>query len=391
MRSYILVSFALAVTSAETSGCAAEPGRLQACNPEVPTADTTSMLQLTAKGMVVTAKSHSTAAGDDLIQEAASCPLLTDAVWAAMDAYAEIAYPLAFAGGADFFSYGEKLKAAMWSLDAYWLSVNKTTPAELAGNPAMYGLMNDTDYDGLWVKDGSCILAFRGSDSQIDVNMLGGMAPEGYQKNTGKPGAPNGVQYSAVDFHGLKVHLGVKVELEALLAKMQSNDGLAKIKETCTSGLTLAGHSLGAGTAQLMATLLNKKGDPLGAGLTVDHIYVFGAMAFAKDKAAVNDKSADGCFAGGVYANAPSKDDAGIPKVDLVWEYMTGAFDGQADLNFKHVKTSHHLLVSPTEEMVTPCGEDPPYPKTGKTTPYYSPGGWSVAHAQSLYVDNIGC
>ena len=339
----------------------------------------------------VTVKRSAFKRAEDSKEDPATCSLTADAAWAAMDAYAEIAYPMAFAGDPTFFSYGQKLKDAMWSLDATWLSVNETTPAEIVASPTTYGLMNDTDYDGLWVKDGSCILAFRGSDSQIDVNLLGPMAPDGFQKNTGKPGAPNGVQYSAVDFHGLKVHLGVKVELEALLAKMQSNDGLAKIKETCTSGLTLAGHSLGAGTAQLMATLLNKKGDPLGAGLTVDHIYVFGAMAFAKDTAAVNDKSADGCFAGGVYANAPSKNDAGIPEVDLVWEYMTGAFDGQDDLNFKHVKTSHHLLVSPTEEMVTPCGEDPPYPKTGKTTPYYNPGGWSVAHAQSLYVDNIGC
>merc|ERR1719408_858889 len=353
----------------------------------------TSMLQTTSitKKLGASGRQHSTAvshryvaavaAAEDSIEEAAICPMVTNCAWAAMDTYHEPAGD----------QYGEKLKSAFWKLEAYWLAVNETTPEALTAKTVSFGYLYDTDYDRLWVKDGSCILAFRGSDSQIDVNMLGGMAPEGYQKNTGKPGAPNGVQYSAVDFHGLKVHLGVKVELEALLAKMQSNDGLAKIKETCTSGLTLAGHSLGAGTAQLMATLLNKKGDPLGAGLTVDHIYVFGAMAFAKDKAAVNDKSADGCFAGGVYANAPSKDDAGIPKVDLVWEYMTGAFDGQADLNFKHVKTSHHLLVSPTEEMVTPCGEDPPYPKTGKTTPYYNPGGWSVAHAQSLYEKNIGC
>merc|ERR1712118_587564 len=201
--------------------------------------------------------------------------------------------------------------------------------------------------------------------------------------NNGTPGAPNGVQYSAVEFHGLQVHLGVKVEFEALLAKMQSNDGLAKIKETCTSGLTLAGHSLGGGTSQLMATLLNKKGDPLGAGLTVDHLFGFGPMPFVKDTAATNDKSADGCFAGGVYANAPSRTEDGTPEVDLVWQMLT-----DPSLSYRHVKTSHHLLFGPGEEEVTPCGEEVPYPFTGNTvkkTPMMA------AHAQSLYVNNVGC
>jgi len=340
------------------------------------------MLQLTAKGMVVTGKSHSTAAVDDLIQEAASCPLLTDAVWAAMDSYFEVAWPAAMP--ADF-TMGERLKAAMWKLEGTWLTVNKTTPAELAANAQLFGMLNDTDYTGLWVKDGSCIWAFRGSDSQIDVGMLpNAYLPPAYQQyNNGTPGAPNGVQYSAVEFHGLQVHLGVKVEFEALLAKMQSNDGLAKIKETCTSGLTLAGHSLGGGTSQLMATLLNKKGDPLGAGLTVDHLFGFGPMPFVKDTAATNDKSADGCFAGGVYANAPSRTEDGTPEVDLVWQMLT-----DTDLRYRHVKTSHHLLFGPGEEEVTPCGEEVPYPYTGNTvkkTPMMA------AHAQSLYVNNVGC
>merc|ERR1711869_77080 len=200
--------------------------------------------------------------------------------------------------------------------------------------------------------------------------------------NNGTPGAPNGVKYSAVEFHGLQVHLGVKVEFEALLAKMQSNDGLAKIKETCTSGLTLAGHSLGGGTSQLMATLLNKKGDPLGAGLTVDHLFWFGPMPFVKDTAATNDKRKNGCFAGGVYANAPSRTEDGTPEVDLVWQMLT-----DTSLSYRHVKTSHHLLFGPGEEEVTPCGEEVPYPYTGKTvkkTPMMA------AHAQSLYVNNVG-
>jgi len=212
----------------------------------------TSALQLGATRRQHSAAAHryveALAAVDDLMQEAAICPLKTDAVWAAMDSYAEIAYPAMSAMDPAFFSYGQKIKAAMWKLAASWLAINKTTPVELAGNLNTYGMMNDTDYTGLWVKDGSCIWAFRGSDSQIDVGMgfLDAMLPASYhQYNNGTPGAPNGVQYSDVEFHGLQVHLGVKVELEALLTKMQANDGLATIKDTCTSGLTLTGHSLG--------------------------------------------------------------------------------------------------------------------------------------------------
>jgi len=233
------------------------------------------------------------------------------------------------------------------------LVLNKTTPSALIKEEPK---LNDTDYTGLWVRDGSCLLAFRGSDSQIDVGMLA-KAPDGYGQNyNGKPGAPNGVQWNTVEFHGLDVHEGVKVELEALLAKMASTNGLATIKEKCTAGLTLTGHSLGGGTSQLMATLLNKKGDPLGAELTVDHVFGFGPMPFAKGAPAANDKSADGCFAGGMYANAKENEDL-VPMVDLVWQMLTTT----PGLQFRHVKTAHHLLLGPGDILVTPCGEDPPY------------------------------
>jgi len=313
------------------------------------------------------------------------CPLESYAVWAALDAYKKTEQPYPPAIVRQYFPWAstastvrQNLEDAFWQLQATWSVVNETTPARIAELP----MMHDSDYAGLWVKDGSCILAFRGGDSQIDVGILPN-APEEYRQYDTKPGAPNGVQWSDVDFHGLQVHLGVKVELEALLGKMQSTGGLALIQNTCTSGLTLTGHNLGGGTAQLMATLLNMNGDPLGAGLTVDHVYGFGAMPFVKSTAAANDKSADGCFAGGLYANAPSKTFDGLPEVDVVWQMLTSR-----PLNYRHIKTSHHLLFNHTEEMVTPCGEDPPYPYTGKTvkkTPMMA------AHGGSLYVNNVGC
>ena len=377
MRSYLLVALALVGTSANTNGCAADKRGLQSCQAETPIVDVTSMLQVTnfkkAEPGVGLAETS--------IEDASSCPLLTDAVWAAMDTYVEVDFPAALASD-EAKSYGEKLKSAFWKLEGSWLALNKTTPEKYTTSDKYMGLMKDADYTGLWVKDGSCLLAFRGSDSQIDCGILPDV-PEEYKQYGNKPGAPNGVQWDAVEFHGLQVHLGVKVELESLLAKMQSTDGLATVKNKCTNGLTLTGHSLGGGTSQLMATLLNKNGDPLGAGLTVDHVFGFGPMPFSKDKPAVNDKSPDGCFAGGMYANVAHLNEDDIPEVDLVWQMLTAE-----SLRFRHVKASHHLMVTPSSYQVTECGEDPPYPFTGrsvKVTPMMP------THAQSEYVKKVGC
>jgi len=315
----------------------------------------------------VTEGRHSTAV-------ASFCSLAADAVWAAMDTYAPSADS----------SYQVKLKEAFWTQAASWAVTNETTPDNVTSSVPFGKYLKDTDYASLWERYGECVMAFRGSDSQIDVDFLGPYAPAGYGVRHTEPGAPNGIQWSDVDFHGLQVHLGVKVELEAILAKLQSTGGLATMKETCTAGLTLTGHSLGGGTSQLLATLLNKNGDPLGANLTVDHIYGFGPMPFVKNTPAANDKSADGCFAGGMYANAEKKNAEGIPVVDLVWQMLTAT----PGLQFKHVKTAHHIMISPSEEMVTPCGEDAPYPYTGKTVKTSS---MMPAHDQNLYVNNTGC
>lgn len=380
MRSCLVAFLVLSGTAAKADICASDAGGQQGCHAGATIADATFMLQ--TKKLEAKTRQQKLVARKDSIEDESTCPLLTDAVWAAMDTYVEASYPFMMATPG-LLSYGQKMKSAHWNLELQWVVVNKTTPTAVAST--LFGFMNDTDYTGLWVNDGSCILAFRGSDSQIDCGMFpNAYLPEAYQQHIdGTPGAPNGVQWDAVDMHGLKVHLGVKVELEALLDKM-SSDGLAKMKDTCTSGLTFTGHSLGGGTSQLLATLLNKKDDPLGAKLTVDHLFGFGPMPFSKGTAAENDQSPDGCFSGGMYANVEKKDSQGIPVVDLVWQMLTKS----PGLEFKHVKTSHHLMVSPTEYIVTPCGEDPPYPYTGKSIKTSS---MMPAHNQTLYVDNIGC
>jgi hypothetical protein len=312
----------------------------------------------------------------DPAPKASTCKREADACWAAMDTY--------FAAGglwgqhpmfAFLINFPYMLRSAFWTEAASWMLVNATTPPQAIVHPMMW----DTDYAGLWVKEGKCLMAFRGSDSQIDTGLMDPYAPPGYQIHGTKPGAPNTLHWGDDEFHGLRVHHGIKVELEALLAKIKSTGGLSMMKETCTKGLTLTGHSLGGGTAQLMATLLNQKGDPLGAGLEVDHLYGFGPMPFVKGKPATNDQSEDGCFKGGMYFNAEKKD--GETQVDPAWQMLTEG------LEYRHVKTSHHMMFKPGDETVTPCGEDPPYPLTGKTVV----GNMDPLHGQDMYGDNIGC
>merc|ERR1719387_2895350 len=77
----------------------------------------------------------------------------------------------------------------------------------------------------------------------------------------------------------------------------------SEIRGICTGGLTVTGHSLGGGLAQMFSMVINKKDDPMNAKLTVNSLYTFGAMPiFAKNAGnGGNDKAADGCFSGAQY------------------------------------------------------------------------------------------
>jgi len=60
-----------------------------------------------------------------------------------------------------------------------------------------------------------------------------------------------------------------------------ANNAAARIRSRCKR-LTLAGHSVGGSLAGLLGHLLNRKDDPLQAGLTVDYMYTFGSTPIAK-------------------------------------------------------------------------------------------------------------
>lgn len=143
----------------------------------------------------------------------------------------------------------------------------------------------DTDKAELWTKDGACWLSFMGTQHA-----------EGDYLNI--------FNYKPKEEWGIKgLHSGVVAELKPLIAKMD----FSEIRGICTGGkLTVTGHSLGGGLAQIFSLAINKKDDPLNAKLVVDRLYTFGAMAISAADGN-NDKAADGCFPGAQFWYAEKK------------------------------------------------------------------------------------
>eukprot|EP01043_Picozoa_sp_COSAG02_P029867 COSAG02_NODE_1878_length_10554_cov_95.091918_7_plen_340_part_00 len=117
--------------------------------------------------------------------------------------------------------------------------------------------VEEWDAAHLWLResDGRGILAFRGSDSQLDLQHV---------RCDRK-----------AELYGHVLHAEVaEAEFAPLVAKMSPGDF-----SSCST-LVATGHSLGGGCASLLAVLMNDKADPLGMGAerkTVDELYGFGA------------------------------------------------------------------------------------------------------------------
>merc|ERR1711924_276768 len=90
-----------------------------------------------------------------------------------------------------------------------------------------------------------------------------------------------------------------------------------------------------------------------------------------------------GCFAGGVYANAPSRTEDGTPEVDLVWQMLT-----DPSLGYRHVKTSHHLLFGLRRGGGHAVRGRSAVSLHGQNREEDANDG---CDNQSLYVDNVGC
>jgi hypothetical protein len=208
----------------------------------------------------------------------------------------------------------------------------------------------DWDYMGWWEKDGNCMFTFQGSDDDADF--------------------ANNWDPTPITKWGIEgLHRGLVKELDGLVSQVD----FAAVNAMCTGSVTVAGHSLGGGLAQLFALAINGKSDPLNAKMKIDTIYTFGAMSLGEENEA-NDQAADGCFGGQQYFNA--KEDESGTTVDIVTTNKTGGHF------LEPIKSSKALLFAPNRREIYECGNT--IPKTAASS------GFDL-HAIQLYEFNLGC
>lgn len=208
----------------------------------------------------------------------------------------------------------------------------------------------DWDYMGWWEKDGNCMFTFQGSDDTADFD--------------------NNWDPTPITKWGIEgIHQGLVKELDGLVSQVD----FVAVNSMCTGSVTVAGHSLGGGLAQLFALAINGKSDPLNATVKIDTIYTFGAMSLGEENEA-NDQAADGCFGGQQYFNA-QEDESGIT-VDIVTTNQTG---GQF---LEPIKSSKTLLFGPGKSQIYECGIT--IPKS------HGSSGFDL-HLIQLYEYNLGC
>jgi len=209
---------------------------------------------------------------------------------------------------------------------------------------------SDWDHMDWWEKDGNCMFAFQGSDDDADF--------------------VNNKDPTPITKWGIQgIHRGIATELDGLLNQVD----FAAVKTKCAGSVTVVGHSLGGGLAQLFALVINENGDPLGAQLKIDTIYTFGAMSLGEENEA-NDQAADGCFGGQQFFNA-RQDENGIAVDIVTGEKIGGQF-------LEPIKSSKTLLFKPGSSEIYECG------KTINKS--YAPSGFDL-HAIQLYEYNLGC
>jgi len=193
----------------------------------------------------------------------------------------------------------------------------------------------DVDLAWLLQKHGACFLVFMGSNHQEDLF--------------------NNINWAPIDKWGIQgVHGGAVAELEPLVSKFDFN----QMKSVCTGPLIVTGHSLGGGLAQLFSLALNNEAFPLAAGLKVDFLYTFGAMAVIADaEANCNNKASDGCFAGTQYWYA-EKDGT-----DYVVDVVAMPFIGGQVCHVPS-KSTKVLVFSNKATEIFPCGTPLPQSKS---------------------------
>ena len=164
------------------------------------------------------------------------------------------------------------------------------------------------DAANLWLRasDGRALLAFRGSDTQKNL------------QNVRNP--------ATCLMYGHRLHAAVaEGEFSPLVSMMAAGDF-----SSCAA-LAVTGHSLGGGCASMLAVLMNDKADPLGFGAarkTVDELYGFGATAVFHNSEPETPNEygchVRGAFPGAIYRTLRTTD--GVEVQDRAFNLATQCF-----------------------------------------------------------------
>jgi hypothetical protein len=210
----------------------------------------------------------------------------------------------------------------------------------------------DTDKAELWTKDGACWLSFIGSNHR-EGDFL------------------NNMNYWPKEEWGIQgLHSGVVAELKPLLEQMD----FSEIRGICSDGkLTVTGHSLGGGLAQMFSLAISKMDDPLNAKLTVTSLYTFGAMAISANDTS-NDKAADGCFPGAQFWYAEHHGSTYI--TDVVALPFFGGQHTHIPTKSTKVFVFNETAIAPPE--IYACGQ--PLPKSQSLYLAVGHAAWAPLH-----------
>lgn len=322
----------------------------------------------------------------DPVPKPDTCSMVSVAGWASYEIYRTWNLFDLFEG-----DFEEMISGNSEEVDKQWGSW-----MQAAGWTRDLGLSIDgTDGVGFWTHaaNGDCILAFRGSDQLQEV----------LQSTVLRESLPG--------FDSLQLAPGVKAEFEEYFAALKekvggsdayAREGFKKYTDKCPGGIIAAGHSLGGGVAQLFAYFANKNGDPLKMKLPykegVKAVYGYGALTVGYErtgflnlgtKELTNDKRADGCFPGGIFASAYKTDK---DKFIVDWATVDMNRQGLMGQNL-HVKSSVSLVY---EKGATPktykCGDGTEWWKevTSSAGPL-SEGELPDLHQRDVYSNKIGC
>lgn len=184
-----------------------------------------------------------------------------------------------------------------------------------------YGHLIDEDDAYLYTEasTGACLLAFRGSDLEIEMNGLNDPADYATMYGTSE---------LYMDYHGKSMNVAAVKELESVLAVISAKHGSLAAAFSSCSELTVTGHSFGGVLASLFAWLANVQSDPAGIGKRVSAVYpitpgVASGRLTAQGTTLTNDQTTDGCFPGATYYTSITSSEIGT--ITDLTAFNTGA------------------------------------------------------------------